>query len=62
LTDTIEVVVRLTISEEDFDVNRLEKRVQAVRDEAGRQFFVRALAWLEEEGLAAHPKAVRSVS
>lgn len=59
MTDTIEVVVRMTISEEDFDVNRLEKRVQAVRDEAGRQLFVRALAWLEEEGLAAHPKAVR---
>lgn len=59
MTDTIEVVVRLTISEEDFDVNGLEKRVRAVRDEAGRQLFVRALARLEEEGLAAHPRAAR---
>jgi len=59
LTDTIEVVVRLTISEEDCDVNRLEKRVRAARDEAGRQLFVRALARLEEEALAAHPKAAR---
>jgi len=59
LTDTIEVVVRLTISEEDCDVNRLEKRVRAARDEAGRQLFVRALARLEEEALAAHPKATR---
>lgn len=56
---TIEVVVRLTISEEDFDVNRLEERVRAARDEAGRELLVRALEVLEEEALAAHPGAVR---
>jgi len=59
LTDTIEVVVRLTISEEDFDVNRLEKRVRAARDEAGKELLVKALERLDEEALAAHPKAVR---
>lgn len=59
MTDTIEVVVRLTISEEDFDVNRLEERVRAARDEAGRQLFVRALQRLEEEALAAHPQVAR---
>ena len=59
MTDTIEVTVRLTISEEDWDVNRLEARVRAARDEAGRQLFVRALARLEEEALAAHAGAVR---
>jgi len=52
-------VVRLTISEEDFDVNRLEKRVRAARDEAGKELLVKALERLDEEALAAHPKAVR---
>lgn len=55
----IEVVVRMTVSEEDFEVNRLEERVRAARDEAGRQLFVRALARWEEEALAAHPGAAR---
>lgn len=58
MTDTIEVVVRLTISEEDFDVNRLEERVRAARTEAGRALFLRALAWLEAQALANHPGAV----
>jgi hypothetical protein len=44
LAQTIEVVVRLTVSEEDFDANRLEERGQPGRDEAG---------------LAAPPGAVR---
>ena len=59
MPQTIEVVVRLTISEEDFDVNRLEKRVRAARDEAGKELLVKALERLDEEALAAHPKAVR---
>jgi hypothetical protein len=59
LPQTLEVVVRLTISEEDFDVNRLEKRVRAARDEAGKELLVKALERLDEEALAAHPKAVR---
>ena len=37
MTDTIEGVVRLTLSEEDFDVNRWEGRVKQARDEAGRE-------------------------
>ena len=59
MPQTLEVVVRLTISEEDFDVNRLEKRVRAARDEAGKELLVKALERLDEEALAAHPKAVR---
>jgi len=59
LTDTLAVVVRLTISEEDFDVNRLEERVRAARNEAGRELFTRALAALEEEAVTAQPGAVR---
>lgn len=59
MPQTIEVVVRLTISEEDFDVNRLEERVKQARDEAGRELLVKALEVLEEEALAAHAGAVR---
>jgi len=59
LPQTIEVVVRLTISEEDFDVNRLERRVRRARDEAGRELLVKVFEALDEAGLAAHPKAVR---
>jgi hypothetical protein len=59
LPHTIEVVVRLTISEEDFEVNRLEERVRAARDEAGRELLVKAWAAVEEEALASHPGAVR---
>jgi hypothetical protein len=59
LPQTIEVVVRLTISEEDFDVNRLEKRVRAARDEAGRELLLKGFEALEEAALAAHPKAAR---
>jgi hypothetical protein len=59
LPQTIEVVVRLTISEEDFDVNRLEARVRAARDEAGREMLVRGLEALDELGLENHPEAVR---
>jgi hypothetical protein len=59
LPQTIEVVVRLTISEEDFDVNRLEKRVRAARDEAGRELLVKGFKALDERALAAHPKAAR---
>ena len=59
MTDTIEVVVRLTISEEDFDVNRLEGRVKQARDEAGRELLVKALEALEERTLENHPGAVR---
>lgn len=44
MTNTIEVVVRLTISEDDFEVNRLEERVRAARDQGGRELLVRALA------------------
>jgi hypothetical protein len=59
LPQTIEVVVRLTISEEDFDVNRLEARVRAAREEAGRELLVRALGTLDEMTLKNHPQAVR---
>jgi len=59
LTDTIEVVVRLTISEEDFDVNRLEEGVRAARDEAGRELLVKVLEALEERALENHPEGVR---
>lgn len=52
---TIEVVVRLTLSEEDFDVNRLERRVEEARDEAGRELLVRALDRLDAMGLENHP-------
>ena len=51
MTDTIEGVVRLTLSEEDFDVNRWEGRVKQARDEAGRELLVQALE--------KHPGAVR---
>lgn len=36
LSDT-EVAVRLTISQEDFDVNRLDARVRPAREKAGRE-------------------------
>jgi hypothetical protein len=53
LPQTSEVVVRLTISEEDFDVTRLEEGMKQRWDEAGRELLVRVLAVLEEEALAA---------
>jgi len=59
LPHTIEVVVSMTVSEEDFDVNRLEEGVRQVRDRAGRELFVRALAALDEMALASHPGAAR---
>ncbi len=37
MPQTLEVVVRMTISDEDFDVNRLERRVRKARDQAGRE-------------------------
>ena len=59
MAQTIEVVVRLTVSEDDFDVNRLEGRVEQAHDEAGRGLLVRALEVLDEMALAAHPGVVR---
>ena len=59
MPQTIEVVVRMTISEEDFDVNRLESRVRAARDQAGRELLVRALEALDERGLENHPGVAR---
>lgn len=59
MPQTIEVVVRLTISEEDFAVNRLERRVEQARDEAGRELWVRALEVLDEMALENHPGVVR---
>lgn len=59
MPQTIEVVVRLTISEEDFDVNRLEERVKQARDEAGRELLVQALQALDARALENHPRAVR---
>ena len=59
MPQTIEVVVRLTISEEDFDVNRLEARVEQARDEAGRELLVKALEALDEQGLENHPQVAR---
>jgi hypothetical protein len=59
LTDTVEVTVRLTISEEDFDVNRLERRVREARDQAGRALLVKALEALEERALENHPGVAR---
>ncbi len=56
---TIEVVVSMTVSEEDYDVNRLEARVRGVRDQTGRALFVRALERLDEMAREAHPGAVR---
>lgn len=56
---TIEVVVSMTVSEEDFDVNHLEERVRRLRDQTGRELFVRALAELDEMALASHPQAAR---
>ena len=59
MPQTIEVVVRLTISEEDWDVNRLEGRVRAGRDEAGRELLVKALQALDERAVEEHAGAVR---
>lgn len=59
MPQTIEVVVQLTISEDDFDVNRLEGRVRAARDQAGRELLVRGLTALDEMAMENHPKAVR---
>ena len=59
MPQTIEVVVRMTLSEEDFDVSRLEERVQQVRDEAGRELLVKVFKVRDEAALAAHPGAVR---
>ena len=59
MAHTLEVVLRLTVSEEDFAVNRVEKRVKQARDEAGRQLFVQVLEALDAEALAAQAGAVR---
>ena len=59
MADPLEVVVRLTISEEDFDVDRLAERVRTARKEAGRELFRRALEALAEEAVTAPPGAVR---
>lgn len=59
MPQTIEVVVRMTISEEDFDVNRLEERAKQAGDEVGRQLLVQALEVLDAMALEAHPGAVR---
>lgn len=59
MPQTIEVVVRLTISEEDFDGNRLARRVREARDEAGRALLVRALEVLDEVALENHAGVVR---
>jgi hypothetical protein len=59
LPQTIEVVVRVTISEEDFDVNRLESRMRAARDQAGRELLARSLEALDEEALKNHPGLAR---
>ncbi len=59
MPQTIEVVVRLTISEEDFDVNRLEARAKQAREEAGRELLVKALEALDERALENHPGAMR---
>jgi Uncharacterised protein family (UPF0236) len=59
LPRTIEVVVRLTISDEDYDVNRLERRVRAARDEAGRRLLVQALEALDVEAVENHAGATR---
>ena len=56
---TIEVVVSMTVSEEGYDVNRLEARVRVVRDQTGRELFVRALERLDQMAREAHPGAVR---
>lgn len=48
MPQTIEVVVKLTISEEDLDVNRLERRVREARDQAGRELMVKVLERLAE--------------
>lgn len=56
---TIEVVVQLTISDEDFDVNRLERRVREVRDQAGRELLVRALENLDEVAQENHAGGAR---
>lgn len=52
-------MVRLTIDDEDFDVNRLEGRVRAARDEAGRELMVRALEVLDQAALENHPGVAR---
>jgi Uncharacterised protein family (UPF0236) len=59
LPQTIEVVVRVTISEEDFDVNRLESRMRAAREQAGRELLVRALEALDEVAVENHPGLAR---
>jgi len=59
LPQTIEVVVRVTISDEDFDVNRLERRVREARDPVGRELLVRALEALDEAALENHPGVAR---
>ena len=51
MAQTIEVVVRLTVSEDDSDVHRLEGRVEQAHDEAGRGLLVRALEVLDEMAL-----------
>jgi hypothetical protein len=52
-------VVRLTVSEDDFDVNRLEQRVEQARDQAGRELLGRALEVLDGRALANHPGVAR---
>ena len=62
LPRAIELVVRLTISDEDFDVNRLERRERRVReagDQAGRELLVRALEALDEAALENHAGVAR---
>ena len=59
MPQTIEVVVRMTISDEDFDVNRLERRVREARDQAGRELLVQALESLEEVALENHTGSKR---
>jgi hypothetical protein len=49
----------VTISDADFDVNRLERRVREARDQAGRELLVRALESLDEVALDNHAGIVR---
>jgi len=49
----------MTISDADFDVNRLERRVREARDQAGRELLVRALESLDEVGLDNHAGIAR---
>jgi len=55
----MEVVVLRTVRAAAWDVNWLEERVRAARDEAGRELLVRAWQALEEQALADHRGAVR---